>query len=237
MVWFDRRLKEGNSLQSIYDTPPDLGELFRTDAKAEGGRATIGGWELGPDKCTRTARWFFLEVLEADFPWAFSKRDPQRFIAALELLGSILAIILFSPAWPRRAVGRFSVTGSTDNKGMSHAVAKMLSTKFPVAILLLELCEWLRAGSLELSLSWLQRDLNKEADAITNEDFTGFDQNLRLEVVPSKIPWKVLTELMNSSQELYQQIGVQRELNKVRKAEKACKGQRRRKRLRASDPW
>ena len=39
-----------------------VGELFRTDAKAEGERIVIGGWEVLGAKPTREARWFSLEL-------------------------------------------------------------------------------------------------------------------------------------------------------------------------------
>ena len=100
LEWIARKYRAGGRLQQVELLTGDIGELFRTDAKAEGGRATVGGWETRHGLDTAKARWFFLEIVEADFPWAFSKDgNPQRFIAALELLGSLLAIHLFSDEW------------------------------------------------------------------------------------------------------------------------------------------
>ena len=70
--------------------------MFRSDAKAEAGRAFVGGWETRFSKDTKLCKWYYLELTAEEAPWVFSKEnDPGRVIAALDLLGTILSIILF----------------------------------------------------------------------------------------------------------------------------------------------
>lgn len=58
----------------------------------------------------------------------------------------------------------------------------MMSTKFPIPCLLLELSEQLLKHRLCLDLEWARRDKNQEADALTNWAFKGFDPGRRVHV-------------------------------------------------------
>jgi hypothetical protein len=240
--WLSEKIRLCNAIQPVLDTPVQLGELFRTDAKAENGKAYVGGWECLQGKPTAECRWFYLEIRECDFPWVFVKKDPQRFIAALELMGTILAVLLFSPAWPTNLTAWFSVTGSTDNQSMAYAVTKMLSTKWPITVLVLELAEVLQQRSLCLDLRWLRRDLNVEADAITNQDFSAFCPSLQIPVTAATIPWVRLPYLMEASQQLYNEITTAREENKKRKLDRDYVAPPRKRKfgqdkLKFADPW
>ena len=78
--------------------PNQSPERFRTDAKAEGDLVTVGGYETfdGYGRCIdqKKARWFLLKLDRNNAPWAFSKGEPFRTIASLEMLGSLLGIML-----------------------------------------------------------------------------------------------------------------------------------------------
>ena len=67
-----------------------------------------------------------------------------------------------------------------------------MATKYPLTLLLMELSEQMRARSTVLHLSWLQRDLNVQAYTLTNHEYGDFDNSLRIDVVPDKLPWIVL---------------------------------------------
>ena len=85
--WLADRLESGGRLQK--PEPLLEGEAplsFFTDAKAEAGRAWIGGFLELVDGCQ--GPWFSLEVVESWALWAFAKRDPGKVIAALELLAT-----------------------------------------------------------------------------------------------------------------------------------------------------
>ena len=83
--WLADRLENGDRLQRPCRPPPgDEDLVFFTDAKAENGRAWIGGFlEMVPG-CH--GPWFSLEVTREWAPWAFSKDSPNKVIASLELL-------------------------------------------------------------------------------------------------------------------------------------------------------
>ena len=83
-----------------------LGEAFRADAKAEGMTVVVGGGESLGGRRPAEARWFSVELTTKSAPWAFSRGEPYRTIAALELYATLLSIVLFSDAWPANAGGR-----------------------------------------------------------------------------------------------------------------------------------
>ena len=212
LFWISHRLENGGELMSAPPVPKKGEEdMFRSDAKAENGKAFVGGWESAGGCSTKEARWFYIELTREEAPWVFSKEnDPGRVIAALELLGTLLSIILFDIKATSLLQGGCSVTGLTDNQGNGYAVAKGMSTKFPLAPLLIELSEQLRARSLDLRLNWVRRDSNTEADAITNQDFSLFSPELRIEFSFSKIEWLVLDKVMVASKSIFDTVCEQR---------------------------
>ncbi|CAE8694246.1 unnamed protein product, partial [Polarella glacialis] len=123
-------------------------ELFRSDAKAEGGKAWIGAWE------TR----FSLDP-KGWAPWAFSMKDPNRVIAALELLGNL-------------AAGK--VHCISDNLGNTYIVVKGMTTKYPIALILMELSvkvdplnlKWLELPELMKSSELLYKQIVERSSAI-----------------------------------------------------------------------
>ena len=240
LTWIHRRLCQGNRMQVVPALPARTQhELFRSDAKAEAGVATIGGWECAGGTPAEKARWFFVRVEESWAPWAFAKnKDPQRVIATLELLGTLLCIMVFGSRWSAGLLAAGVVTGSTDNQGNTYAVAKLLSTKWPLTTLLVELSEQLRSRELCLHLLWRKRELNCEADQLTNSDFSSFDAALEVKVDTAALPWLVLDELMESSRLLYQDIVNERSVaSKGAKQAFVWKKTAANKRFRVSQPW
>ena len=96
MSWLADRLEGGERLQR-----PDVGvqgaicQVFYTDAKAEDGRAWIGGFLEISLGCQ--GPWFSLEVEKGWAPWAFVKGDTKKVIAALELLATLIGVRLWVP--------------------------------------------------------------------------------------------------------------------------------------------
>eukprot|EP00971_Amphidinium_carterae_P219269 4352583-Amphidinium_carterae.1 len=70
----------------------------------------------------------------------------------------------------------------TDNKGNSFVMHKLLTTKLPLALLLMQLARLLDRRRVRLDLIWTPRDKNALADALTNGDFTAFSEHLRQQV-------------------------------------------------------
>ena len=99
-----------------------LGTAFRADAKAEGQKVAVGGWEcIGGIPASR-ARWFAVELDRKTAPWAYARGEPFRSVAALELFATLLSFVLFAPQWPAAAQGSVGLTGITDNMGNTFAL-------------------------------------------------------------------------------------------------------------------
>ena len=93
----------------------------------------------------------------------------------------------------------------------------------------------MRVRGFQLDLEWIRRDLNEEADALSNFQFEAFEATNRIKVVPSLLPWIVLPELMEESHRMFleqQGTGAQRKPRDHPWPEAGT-----RKRLRQSDPW
>ena len=67
----------------------------------------------------------------------------------------------------------------------------------------MELSEQLRTRNAALSLRWVPRELNQEADDLINLVFEKFDEKHRIPVEPSKLQFLVLSDLNLAAGELY----------------------------------
>ena len=216
-----------------------LGEAFRGDAKAEGSTVRVGGWECLGDCPPGRARWFSVSLDKGNAPWAFARGEPFRAIAALELYTTLLCVAVFGDRWPTGAFGSLKLSGTTDNQGNTSAVSRLMSTKFPLVVILMELAAQLRWRRMELGLHWAPREQNEEADALTNDLFESFDPRRRARVELASVPWIVLDEMSAASEELFLEI----QGRKAGAKRETCGGNslpRRgppRKKLRARDPW
>ncbi|CAE7173456.1 unnamed protein product [Symbiodinium pilosum] len=145
-------------------------ELFRADAKAEGNDIWIAGWALDSDD-TKQCRWFAEKLDHINAPWVYLAGEAYRQIASLELLATLAAVILFGV--PPGEVCGFLCLAATDNRGNSNLVARLLTTKFPLCILLMELAMQPQVRGADLRLHWLPRLQNKEADSLTTATTAG----------------------------------------------------------------
>ena len=240
--WISSRLmQEYGRLQNAVSIARPLNhrhhiELFRADAKATEQGAWIGGWEYKGGLPSNQARWFAYEVDRNVFPWLFSKKDPKRVIAGLELLATILCIILFGVEGDYEG----GMYGSTDNQGNTYAVSKLMSTKFPLTILLMEMSEQLRSRNAVLGLSWLPRESNTEADDLTNGKFDRFDAALRVDITSEILDqFKVLPSIQTVSQDLYNAIVKEKENKKGKPTEEVFVRKKLsiKERLKWREPW
>ena len=161
--------------------------------------------------------------------------EPYRTIAALELFGTLLSVIAFSGDWPEAARGRIKLSGSTDNLGNAWVLNRLMSTKFPMFVILGELAVQLRALNMDLSLDWVPRLQNEEADALTNQDFSSFQQKNRVEIKLDEMPWKILPKLAKLAEDLYAEVSQRRNAPEV--PERRPAGQGAVRKLRERDPW
>ena len=133
------------------------------------------------------APWFSLEVRPDQAPWLFRGPEQESSWASTsaELLASLVALQIF--IWDFREAGgshshilRFG--SGTDNRAAEALGKKGLIAKIPLVLVLMEylgLCEDLGA---RCHLSWRPRETNVEADDLTNERFSVFDLEKRVNV-------------------------------------------------------
>ena len=89
----------------------------------------------------------------------------------------------------------------------------------------------LHTQDLELRLDWLPRLQNREADALTNGDFSGFSPDLRVEIHPEHLLQAQFQEILAKGSDLYKEV---KELRAKRKAG-SVKPEVASKKLRGSD--
>ena len=126
------------------------------------------------------------------------------------------------------------MAGLLYNKGNSHLIDKLMTNKYPLGVVLIELAEQMDKADIALALDWAPRDQNAEADALTNGDFHDFSSDKRIVFEFGDLHFIVLNKLMATMAELSAEVA----------AAKARRGPvvlvpklGRRSRLRATDPW
>ena len=212
----------------------DLGELFRSDSKGEEDHVVLGGWECKDGTPPGKARWFGITLTARETPWLFERGHSSRTIASSEMLGTLLSVLLFSPLVPGQSPsrGRIQCKGSTDNQGNSYVVQRLMTTKHPLSCVLMQLTTSLAERDLWLSLDWIPRGSNTEADAITNNDYSLFDPALRIPVVWSELPLGLMLGLLAESSKLHAELTERKLLGP-----QGPRGQKRRRTKHLKTPW
>ena len=126
----------------------------------------------------------------------------------------------------------------TDNSVNTSALSRLMSSKFPLVIVLTEFAAQLRRLRLDLSLQWIPRNQNEEADALTNQDFVAFIPENRIGVDISELNFMVLDEMFAVADSLYADMRARREKAKsVDGPLTPGSGASRPAPLRERDPW
>ena len=132
----------------------------------------------------------------------------------------------------------------TDNQGNESLVVKNMTTKFPLYLILLELTEQIHANNWSLNLVWQNRDLNQDADNLTNGKFDDFSPSMRLDPPLDTLPWIIMPTLFEKARELHEAVTEHKMEAKSRRAdlgERVGDGlnKKRKKRagLKVTDPW
>ena len=107
-----------------------------------------------------------------------------------------------------------------------------MSTKYPLTVLIMELSETLRARNCELDLQWIPREKNQLADDLTNQVFTKFPMDCRVQFVGGDTKWLVLSELMEKANEFHMELAAE----KKRKVAEPVKT-RKAKKQKLLEPW
>ena len=229
-------LCDGGRYIELMEKGEDLGEAFRSDAKAEGQTVVVGGWESRGGAQTVSARWFAVTLTRTSAPWAFAKGEPFRTIAALELFGTLLCIMAFGGTWRRSSTGVVRIAGVTDNRGNAQALPRLMSSKFPLVVILAEMAAQMREMNVHLNLEWVPRDQNEAADDLTNGEYGRFSPDRRINLEVDKLQFKTMTKYMKAAEDIYAEVVEERKKAKAKNDEN---GQIRKKakKLRETDPW
>ena len=67
-------------------------------------------------------------------------------------------MITFGEKWCAHAKGRILLSGQTDNIGNVSVLSRLMSSKFPLVVILTELAERFRQWDLDLGLDWIPRN-------------------------------------------------------------------------------
>ncbi len=81
-----------------------------------------------------------------------------------------------------------------------------MSTRFPMNVLVMELASSLEAASLRLNLVWKPREENNEAQALTNEVFSGFDTANGLTIEINRVKFPILCSMLESGKSVFEQV-------------------------------
>ena len=204
-------------------------EVFRTDARAEGEEIWLGGCALDSDEI-KECRWFSERLDCRRFPWLKGGGEAYQPIAALELLATPVAVVVFGID---EGPAKYHCSAATDNKGNSHVVAPLLTTKYPLCVCLMELALQLQSQGVDLRLEWLRRDLNQEADDLTNRVYGQFSLEKRLRFDLGDFEGIIFKKMMAAGGDLYGEIAA----SKLESCRGPCKKQNKADGLRFTDPW
>ena len=115
-------------------------------------------------------------------------------------------------------------------------MTKLMSSKFPLVVILAELSAQLRARKMALSVGWTPRDQNEEADALTNGDYAQFRPANRVSVTIEDVKWLVLPKLMAVASDIFAEVQ-KRKAAKDHSPQQAPPAKKAKGGLRQRDPW
>ena len=101
---------------------------------------------------------------------------------------------------PEVKVGEKSIsfvlaTAFTDSLVSSMVLGRALTASYPLCLIAMEAAAQMEARGLDLSLSWVPREANQEADDLSNFRFLRFAEENRITADFTNLPIKVLPDL------------------------------------------
>ena len=117
-------------------------------------------------------------------------------------------------------------------------VDRLMTTKYPLGVILVELCHQLSLRHAALRARWVPRDQNEEEDSLTNSDFRHFSASKRINVELEDLPFGVLHGLLEKGESYVAELAAARATGKqtgvqAEKRRKKIQGQG----LRETQPW
>ena len=128
--------------------------------------------------------------------------------------------------------GSITCSAATDNLGNACVMKRLLTTSFPLAAFVMEIAARLLHHSAVLRLDWTPLLQNREADALTNGDFRGFDKAKRLRFSLESFDSIIMQDMLSAGADLYEDIksAIAKRATRVNKKQRVTP-------LRMRDPW
>jgi hypothetical protein len=148
----------------------------------------------------------------------------------------MVSLVVLVPEADRRGdtSALITMSCSTENQGNSFLLDRLLTTKYPLGVVLMQLAHEMRRRRLLLRARWLPRLQNQEADDLTNDELHHFNPKKRIPVDLGNLGFELMDGLFESGDEYVAELEKVRSAMKLRASEKDS---RRRKPLRESDLW
>ena len=131
---------------------------------------------------------------------------------------------------------------STDNQGNSYLLDRMMTTRYPLGVILMELAHQMKRRHVLLRARWLPRLQNQEADDLTNYEYRHFDPAKRINIELADLNFALMDSLFKAGDEYEAELASARAIAKAAKeagpiAKLSALGGRKRGGLKESDPW
>ena len=143
-----------------------------------------------------------------------------------------------TPAVPEKGVGIVvRARGFTDSQVSEKVGSKLSSGSFPLCAITMELSAQCERMNAELELLWSPREVNQEADDLSNGKTDAFDPKLEKTLDPSTFPWIVLNEATREGMEFYKSVPLLKEQKQNTAQSSWVSGRQKKAKLRETDPW
>jgi hypothetical protein len=158
----------------------------------------------------------------------------------------LVSLVVFYPETDRKgdAAGLISMTCSTDNQGNSFLLDKLLTTRYPLGVVLMELAHQMKKRRVVLRARWLPRLQNQEADDLTNFELRHFDPKKRIQVDINELGLDLMHSLFEVGDSYMADLEKLKAEDKLKVEAKRAKGGRlagpkgkKLKSLRETHPW
>ena len=137
-------------------------------------------------------------AMEPSTPWAFKDGNPQKRIAALELLGTLL-LCKHLVAQQGQLPGRVRLPVGSDNSGNIFSLLNLSAKKPYSAALLMELVLFLHCEGCSIAPNYVPTEYNTWADELTHPDFKEFSLDRRLPAPETLFVFPLATRLLSST--------------------------------------
>ena len=153
----------------------------------------LAGWEL------QSKKWFVLKLGPSQVPYFFKPQGGSQWASSsAELLATLAALHAFG--WLQHSRDRKTLdvvlSAGTDNLANEALSVKRSTTRWPLMAVNMQLSSSLARARLTLALKWRPREENVEADQLTNEVYTGFDQGNQVEFALEDLDLSILNALV-----------------------------------------